>query len=110
MNVRAAARNVDLSTHGGRRIVAGGGVVALVAIVVALVLALGAGGSSDPPPANDAAKLVPADTLVYVHVSLDRHRAATRRAADLAAQFPSWPALRDGIVGRLSAPGCRVGA
>jgi hypothetical protein len=95
-----------------RRLVAAGAAVALIAIAIVVVLAAsgGSGGSSSGPPEDDAAKLVPANTLVYVHVSTDAHRKASQRAADLAEQFPSWPSLRDGIVNRLSAPGCRVGA
>jgi hypothetical protein len=53
---------------------------------------------------------VPANALVYVHVSTDRGRSATASAAKLAGAFPSWPVLRDGIVRRLQAPGCDVGA
>ncbi|HWI72060.1 MAG TPA: DUF3352 domain-containing protein, partial [Baekduia sp.] len=81
-------------------------VVVLVAAVV--VLAAGGGGSSgtSKPPASAAAQLVPADALVYVHLSTDPDRAQTRSAAKLAASFPSWKALRDGIVARLQAPGC----
>jgi hypothetical protein len=101
-----------LSLHGRRRLVAGAVLLALALALVVVVLAVAGSGSdgSGGPPANEAAKLVPADTLVYVHVSTDRHRDASTRAANLAEQFPSWPALRDGIVKRLSAPGCRVGA
>jgi hypothetical protein len=79
--------------------------------VVGLALVLGGGGAQagDPPP-NDAAHLVPANTLVYVHLSTAGRRPATRRAAAMAARFPGWPALRDSIVKRLSAPGCDVGA
>src|SRR5689334_5502549 len=107
----ADPRALDL--HGRRRLVAGAVLLALVVALVVVVLAVaggGSGGSAGGAPASEAAKLVPADTLVYVHVSTDRHRKATTRANDLAEQFPSWPALRDGIVKRLSAPGCRVGA
>ena len=93
-----------------RRWYVAGALVAAVAVVVVLALLFTGGGAKGEPPAAEAAKLVPADALVYVHLSTDRHRPATTRAAGLAAQFPSWPALRDGIVKRLSAPGCRVGA
>jgi hypothetical protein len=91
-----------------RAALAGAAVVVVVAVLAAVVLA--AGGSSSTPPASGAAKLVPADALVYVHVSTDRGRSATASAAKLADAFPSWPALRDGIVKRLQAPGCDVGA
>jgi hypothetical protein len=84
--------------------------LAVLAGAVVAVLALAGGGTAGSPPANEAARLVPANALVYVHVSTDRGRPATQRGADLAARFPTWPALRDGIVKRLSAPGCAVGA
>ncbi|HEY4097330.1 MAG TPA: hypothetical protein VGM33_17545 [Baekduia sp.] len=89
-----------------------GGVAALI---VALALVLGGGGddggaSAGGPPAGGAARLVPADALVYVHLSTDRDRAATASAAAVADAFPSWPTLRDGILARLQAPGCDVAA
>jgi hypothetical protein len=85
--------------------------VATAAVVVALALLLGGGGtSSGGAPASGAARLVPADTLVYVHLSTDGDRPATARAARLAGRFPSWPSVRDGLVKRLSAPGCPQGA
>jgi hypothetical protein len=86
---------------------------ALVAVVVvALAVLLGGGGSgaSGSAPASGAARLVPADALVYVHLSTDRSRPATQSAAKVADAFPSWPALRDGIVKRLQAPGCDLAA
>jgi hypothetical protein len=95
----------------GRRVAFGAG-AALVLLVVALVVLLsgGDGATKGTPPASAAAELVPADALVYVHVSTDPDRAETRAAAKLANAFPSWPALRDGIVTRLQAPGCDVAA
>jgi hypothetical protein len=85
---------------------------ALVVLVVALVLLVsgGDGATKGTPPASAAAGLVPADALVYVHLSTDSDRTETRAAAKLAEAFPSWPALRDGIVTRLQAPGCDVAA
>jgi hypothetical protein len=97
---------VDLTRRG--RNVAIGAAVALVVLIVAVVAiaAGGGGGEAATPPASGAAALVPADALVYVHLSTDRDRAQTRDAARLASSFPSWKALRDGIVSRLQAPGC----
>jgi hypothetical protein len=91
-----------------RRLQAAAG--AMTAILVALLVVLVAGGSgrADRPPANDAAKLVPADALVYVHLSTDTGRSGVRRALRLANRFPSYPSLRDGLIRRLSAPGCRI--
>jgi hypothetical protein len=83
----------------------------VAAAVVALGLLLGGGSaSSGGAPASGAAPLVPADTLVFVHLSTDGSRDPTRRAARLADRFPSWPAARDGLIQRLSAPGCPQGA
>lgn len=81
----------------------------LVAVVgVAAAVVLGGGAAHGDPPADDAARLVPADALVYVHLSTDGDRDATKAAGAMADRFPSWPSLRDGIVRQLSAPGCRV--
>jgi hypothetical protein len=99
-------------TPRGRKVALGGGAL-LVLVVVALVLLLtggDAGGTKGAPPASGAAKLVPADALVYVHLSTDRDRSETRAAAEVAQAFPSWRALRDGIVARLQAPGCDLAA
>jgi hypothetical protein len=82
---------------------------AVAAVVVAVGVLLG-GGASGGAPASGAARLVPAGTLVFVHLSTDRDRAATQRAARLAARFPSWRGVRDGLVQRLTAPGCPEGA
>src|SRR4051794_3892999 len=84
---------------------------AVAAVVVVLVIVLGGGdGASGRAPASGAAHLVPADALVYVHLSTDRDRSATASAAQVADAFPSWPALRDGILKRLQAPGCDLAA
>jgi hypothetical protein len=78
------------------------GVAAALAVVVAIV-ALAGGG--DQPPAEDAAKLVPADALVYLNVSTDPGRDAVKRALDLARRFPSFQRVRDSVLQRLSAGG-----
>jgi hypothetical protein len=96
-------------TARGRAALFGGGAMVLVLIVAVVALASGGGGgSSSAPPAESAAALVPADALVYVHLSTDAGRGATTDAAKVAGKFPSWPALRDGLVARLQAPGCDV--
>ena len=61
-------------------------VVALVA-VIGLVMA-SAGGSSQVAPATGAAALVPADALLYVHLSTDPARPAVRRVLALLARLP----------------------
>jgi hypothetical protein len=93
-----------------RRLVALGAAAAVVAALVVAVIAIagGGGGASAKPPASAAARLVPADALVYVHLSTDMGRIQTRDAAKVASAFPSYKALRDGIVSRLQAPGCDV--
>jgi hypothetical protein len=81
------------------------------ALVVAVGLLVGGGSSSTGSGAALASRtagLVPADALVYVHLSMDRDRDATARAEALAGRFPGWARLRDGIVTRLSAPRCPV--
>src|SRR4029450_10025707 len=60
-------------------------------------------GSEDKPPPNASARVVPADALLYVHLSTDPDREAVQRALDLAGRFPSSPRLRNSILGRLSA-------
>jgi hypothetical protein len=96
-------------TARGRTLLFAGGAMVLVLIVAVVALASGGGGGgSSAPPAENAAALVPANALVYVHLSTDRGRGATADAAKVAGKFPSWPALRDGLVSRLQAPGCDV--
>jgi hypothetical protein len=96
MNARAAIAD--------RRIRAAlvGGVVVLVALVVLLVT----GGSSSSPPPDDAAKLVPSTALVYVHLSTDSGRDATKTALKLAKRFPSFERLRSSLLRRLQDPRC----
>ncbi len=93
-----------------RRLLAAAGVVLLVALVVVLVVALRGGGGGDSPPADEAIQLVPVGALAYAHLSVDPARGADRRARDLAARFPDWPALRDSLLRRLTAPQCGVSA
>jgi hypothetical protein len=72
--------------------------IAAAAVAVALVL-----GSGDQPPATGAARLVPADALIYVHVSTDVRRPAVKRAISLARRFPDSPLLSRAIQSQLSA-------
>ncbi|MCW3040290.1 MAG: hypothetical protein JWM31_2195, partial [Solirubrobacterales bacterium] len=67
-------------------------------------------GGDDRPPAALATRLVPANALVYVHLSTDTGRSGTRAARALAERFPGFKALRATLVKRLSAPGCQVPA
>lgn len=89
-----------------RRVLA---VVAALAVLGVVALAIhSCGGSSDGAPATRAATVVPADALVYVNLSTDPDRGAVKRALDLAGRFPGYPALRDGILRRLSTAGAGV--
>jgi hypothetical protein len=87
---------------------AGAGLVVGVLALVALLLGSSSGdkAAKGTPPASAAARLVPADALVYVHLSTDTGRAETKAAAQAAASFPSWSKLRDTVIARLQAPGC----
>jgi uncharacterized protein DUF3352 len=76
---------------------------ATVAVGVAVALALSIGGG-EAPPATGAAKLVPADALLYVHLSTDRSRPAVRRALALVARLPNWPLLSAALTNRIGAP------
>lgn len=93
-------------TPRGRLVAAGGALAIIVVLVVAVIALAGGGAEKSSPPASAAAAIVPADALVYVHLSTDANRAQTRDAAKVADGFPSWKTLRDGIVSRLQAPGC----
>jgi hypothetical protein len=93
-------------TARGRTVAIAAAVLVVVLLVAVIALAGGGDEGTAKPPASAAAQLVPADALVYVHLSTDRDRSQTRSASGLASSFPSWTALRDGIVSRLQAPGC----
>jgi hypothetical protein len=97
MNVRAAIADRRI------RVALGGALVVLVAVVV--IAAASGGGSSGPPP-DEAAKLVPSTALVYVHLSTDTDRDATKIALKLAQRFPSFDRLRNALVRRLQDPRC----
>ena len=71
----------------------------VVAVVVVVVLLVTAGGA--PPPATGAASLVPADALVYVHLSIDPKRSEVTHAEALAKRFPDYPALVAAVTSRL---------
>ena len=79
---------------------AGAGVV-IVATIAAFLLLRGASA-----PVDEAARLVPADALAYVHVSTDRGRAEDERLLELLEEFPSYARLRErleGVIGRAGA-------
>ena len=90
-----------------RRVVAALGAVVLLA-VVAVVLLTGSGDGDGVPPATAATRLVPADALVYVHLSTDTDRDGTTAAEKLAQRFPGFERVRADIVRQLTAPSCGV--
>lgn len=97
-----------MGIHARRRALAAGALAVLVLLVAAWIAGGSAGGPGGPPDA--AAELVPADALAYVHVSTDGRRDGVRRAVALATRFPAFATLRTGLLARLTAPGCGLGA
>jgi hypothetical protein len=71
--------------HRLARVLAPFGLALLIAV---LIVALTSGSSQPAPPATGTAALVPADALVYLHLSTDPHRAAVRRLDALLAALP----------------------
>jgi hypothetical protein len=91
MNVRVDRRAVVM------------GVAAAVALLAIVLIARAcAGGGDDSPPAEGAAKLVPADTLVFASVSTDTGREAVEQARDLARRFGAYERTRDQLLQRLA--------
>jgi len=88
-----------------RRALAAAIVAGIVVVVVVLLVGGGGGGGTNAPIAGGAAKLVPDDALVWVHVSTDGDRNAVRRARSAAARFPSYDRLRSNVLQRLSVGG-----
>lgn len=94
--------------HGGpsarttrrRRLLALATAIAAVVVTVAVVLVT---AQSEPPPATGAAKLVPGDALLYLHLSTDRSRPAVQRALALVRRLPGGPLLSAAATGRLAA-------
>jgi Protein of unknown function (DUF3352) len=84
-----------------RRLLVPPATVALGVALVALAMSIGGG---ETPPATGAAKLVPANALVYVHLSTDRSRPAVRRALALVGRLPGWPLLSAALTNRIGVP------
>jgi hypothetical protein len=76
--------------------------VAGALLLVAVLAIRSCGGDDTSPPVSGAARVVPADALLYAHLSTDPDRDAVKRALDLAGRFPGYPRLRDGALRRLS--------
>ncbi len=92
-----------------RRVLAAAALAVVVAAVVA-VLALRGGDEPGGLPAAGAARLVPAGALVYLHLSTDGDRAATRDAQAVVRRFPGLDGALRGLSARLSAPECGLDA
>src|SRR4051812_47254755 len=97
---------VPEEVHRRRRLVALG--IAAAVAVLALVLVLLLSGGGDDPPANDAARLVPSDALVYLNLSTDPDREGVQRALGVGNRLPSFERLRDSVLRRLGTQGRRV--
>ncbi|HZU61628.1 MAG TPA: DUF3352 domain-containing protein, partial [Solirubrobacteraceae bacterium] len=81
-----------------RLMLAVGAVIVLGAVAGAVVASLSSDG-----PATGAAELVPANALLYVHVSTDRSRSAVGQGLDVVHRLPGYPGLAAGLENRLNA-------
>lgn len=84
-----------------RRAVALG--VAGLVIVLVVGLVLGLSGGSPAPPDTGAARLVPADALAYLNVSLDRGRPGVSQTLHRASRLPEFGLAEAAIAQRLGA-------
>ena len=76
----------------------------LCAVIAAGVVAAAVATSThELPPATGAAQLIPADALLYVHVSTDPDRPAVRRAIQVAQRFPDFPLAQAALTARVGA-------
>jgi len=96
VNAAAAVRDA-LARLGPRRAALALAVLAALALVAGLVCAAG-----QDVPADEAARLVPANALAYVHLSTDPDSEHDARFARLAGSLPAVGRLRDQIVAAVS--------
>jgi hypothetical protein len=100
----AAGRSwLGLDARLRRGLIGGGAALALVVLLVAVAVPalpcqFPAGDVCAPP--DDAAELVPADALAYLHIDVDRSSAQYRLAADEVRRIPT---ISSQLVGRLLA-------
>ena len=73
------------------------GALGLIAAVLTLALA----STPEVPPATGAARLVPGNALLYLHVSTDSSRPAVGRAVALSRRVPGSPLLFAALTTRL---------
>jgi Protein of unknown function (DUF3352) len=101
-STEAERRRSPSELRGAVQLFAPAGTVTLsaLAVLTAIVLALSL-GSGPAPPATGAARLVPGDALLYLHLSTDPARPSVRRALALAGRFPGSPLLASAVSGRL---------
>ncbi|HZU39602.1 MAG TPA: DUF3352 domain-containing protein [Solirubrobacteraceae bacterium] len=100
-SARRPAGGAASPAHAHRRLAAAVGALGLVLLAALLVFAFR--GSSEPPPATGAAALVPADALMYVHLSTDASRPAVRRWEAVLRRLPDRGAGLGGIAQRVVA-------
>ncbi|MBO0767530.1 MAG: DUF3352 domain-containing protein [Solirubrobacterales bacterium] len=77
--------------------------LALLTALIAGVLLLTLAGANNSPPATAAARLVPANALAYLHLSLDQGRSAVQQAAQNGKRIPGYSRLQETLQQRLSA-------
>jgi hypothetical protein len=99
--VSGAAELPDETRRASRplRFAARAGLAALALLALATGLVCARDGNA---PADEAARLVPASALVYVHLSTDPDREPDARLARLAAALPAVGRLREQIVAGVS--------
>lgn len=93
-----AAAGPDPLVQRRRRLLAAGFALGLALLIVAL-LTLDAAGSARPA----AARLIPADALGFVDVSLDPGRPGFQQDLSMAARFPDLARLQSAVAGRIAA-------
>lgn len=93
-------RRLDWLRH-QREVLLAIGVAAVIGLATGLGLALSAGSMA--PPDTAAARLVPADALAYMNVSLDRRRPEVAQALRLASRLPGFSLTRSLVEARVGA-------
>jgi Protein of unknown function (DUF3352) len=90
------------AVHRRRRLVASLAALLLIALAIVVTVVLSGAGAA-APPAIGAASVVPADALVYVHVSTDQGRAPVTQTVALDRRLPGFYSLTTSVVDRLDA-------
>jgi hypothetical protein len=87
--------------HITRRLAAA--VAGLGLILLATLLILASSATSNPPPATAASAVVPADALLYIHLSTDPTRPGVQRAEQLLRRLPNHGSALTGLAQRIVA-------